>query len=129
MTTATPLGSVLIGVCGSSAAVSTDGLVREALRYADAVTVVVVGAVNVAPLTGDVTLTVGNTSPPASRAARYALSRPPDAMIPDHSASGSTLFMSSVLMPAGVRLGFRPLTSAATPATCGVAMLVPWYPV
>lgn len=34
-----PLGSVLIGVCGSSAAVSTDRLVLDALRYADDVTV------------------------------------------------------------------------------------------
>jgi phosphopantothenoylcysteine decarboxylase len=40
MTTGTPLGSVLIGVCGSSAAVDTDGLVHEALRYATDVTVV-----------------------------------------------------------------------------------------
>lgn len=35
-----PLGSLLIGVCGSSAAVSTDELVHEALTYADDVTVV-----------------------------------------------------------------------------------------
>lgn len=35
-----PLGSLLIGVCGSSAAESTDDLVREALAYADDVTVV-----------------------------------------------------------------------------------------
>lgn len=40
MTIHAPLGSVLIGVCGSSAAVSTDRLVQEALRYADDVTVV-----------------------------------------------------------------------------------------
>ncbi|MBY8870766.1 hypothetical protein K7640_02775 [Micromonospora sp. PLK6-60] len=40
MTTRPPLGSVLIGVCGSSAAVSTGRLVEEALRYADDVTVV-----------------------------------------------------------------------------------------
>src|SRR5262245_49572200 len=92
---------------------------------AEAVTVIVAGAVKVAPFEGEVTLTVGGTSPPASRAARYAFSRPPDATMPDQPATGSALFMSSVLMPAGVRLGFRPLTSAATPATCGVAMLVP----
>ena len=90
-------------------------------------TVVVAGAVNVAPLTGDVRLTVGAMSPPASRAARYAFNRPPDATMPDQAGSGSTLFMRSVLMPAGVRLGFKPLTSAATPATCGVAMLVPLF--
>jgi hypothetical protein len=38
--TSTPLGSLLIGVCGSSAAESTGRLVQEALRYADDVTVV-----------------------------------------------------------------------------------------
>lgn len=38
--TGKPLGSVLIGVCGSSAAVDTDLLVEQALRYADRVTVV-----------------------------------------------------------------------------------------
>jgi phosphopantothenoylcysteine synthetase/decarboxylase len=38
--TGTPLGSLLIGVCGSSAAVSTDRLVHEAFQYADDVTVV-----------------------------------------------------------------------------------------
>jgi phosphopantothenoylcysteine decarboxylase len=38
--TSTPLGSLLIGVCGSSAAVSTGELVLEALEYADDVTVV-----------------------------------------------------------------------------------------
>lgn len=35
-----PLGSLLIGVCGSSAAESTGELVEEALRFADKVTVV-----------------------------------------------------------------------------------------
>lgn len=35
-----PLGSLLIGICGSSAAESTAELVEEALRYADDVTVV-----------------------------------------------------------------------------------------
>ena len=74
---------------------------------ADAVTVIVAGAVNVDPFTGDVTLTVGAISPPASRAARYAFNRPPDATTPDHAASGSTLFMSNVLIPAGVRPGFK----------------------
>src|SRR4051812_45173727 len=38
--TSAPLGSLLIGVCGSSAADSTGDLVQEALRYADDVTVV-----------------------------------------------------------------------------------------
>ena len=97
------------------------------IPLADAVTVVVAGAVNVAPFKGEVTVTVGATSLPLSRAARYAFSRPPDATTPDQAESGSTLFMSSVLTPAGVRLGFKPPTSAATPATCGVAMLVPRF--
>ncbi|SFB40019.1 phosphopantothenoylcysteine decarboxylase / phosphopantothenate--cysteine ligase [Amycolatopsis marina] len=38
--TAMPLGSLLIGVCGSSAAESTGELAEEALRYANDITVV-----------------------------------------------------------------------------------------
>jgi hypothetical protein len=53
------------------------------------------------------------------------LSRPPLDVFPANEGSGSVLESSVVLSAAVVRVGWAARTSAAAPATCGVAIEVP----
>src|SRR4030095_7728939 len=83
------------------------------------------GAVKVDPSGGWVRATDGAAFVVFASAARYTFRRPPDATRPGQGPTRSTLPSSSDLTALTDRLGCCAMRSAAEPATCGAAMLVP----
>src|SRR5688500_3531900 len=77
------------------------------------------------PSAGSVIDTTGGRFGYAARNVRKASRRPPDATTPVHCPLWTTLSISSAFTALTERFGFAPMRSAATPATWGVAMLVP----
>jgi hypothetical protein len=89
-----------------------------------------IGALNDAPSAGPVIDTLGGTlfeAPLTALAARNAFKRPPEATFPVHLDDRSTLSSSSALIALTGSDGSIFARSAATPATCGVDMLVPEF--
>src|SRR5713101_7207467 len=98
------------------------------LSLAVAAIVMVAGIVNVIPSAGLVMDTLGGVlllPVPTALAARNAFNRPPDATNPFQRGIWSTLSSNRDLISATDNVGFICASSAATPATCGVAMIVP----
>ena len=71
-------------------------------------------------------LTAGGTLAASALAALKTLSRPPVATRVAHAATGVTPFRITDLRPATGMFGAWAMSSAAAPATCGAAMLVPF---
>src|SRR5258708_3567494 len=91
------------------------------------------GAVNVPPSTGCVNATTGGRLGAQLLIARSTFSRPPVARIPVNAARVSTV-LNIVFLSCEVLREHWERTSAAAPATCGVAIEVPlrdayppWY--
>ena len=100
----------------SAAVKSVDGLLSENVM------------VDVSPrFMDDLLLAIATVGPCAAieETTSAALSRPPLAVLPTSEATGSTLSMSLLFSWATESDGSTASARAATPATCGVAILVP----
>ena len=67
----------------------------------------------------------GDMSRRLAVAALCTFSRPPEATTPDHAGTTSTFCINVTFSASTLNVGSSEASSAAAPATCGAAMLVP----